>query len=74
MVKVAHENMLQIFEILAWGYGSIPWNAFSHLEKDKDLRDAITSFRTAYANKMKMAWDPILWEQKFNKTICAQEM
>jgi hypothetical protein len=24
VVKVALENMLQILEILAWGYGSIP--------------------------------------------------
>jgi hypothetical protein len=52
--------MLQILKIPTWGYGNILQVAFSCLEKDKDLRDAITSFKATYARKVKVAWDPTL--------------
>jgi hypothetical protein len=38
--------MLQILNILAWGCDTIPQDAFSHLEKHEDLKDAITSIKT----------------------------
>jgi hypothetical protein len=44
------------------------------LEKDEDLGDAITSSRDAYARKVKVAWDPILWDQESNKTAHTHEM
>jgi hypothetical protein len=44
------------------------------LEKDEDLKDAIISFKIAYANKTKVVWDLILWEREFSKTIRTQEM
>jgi hypothetical protein len=50
-----------------WGYGSILLNASSHLEKDEDLKDSITSSRIAYARKTKMAWDPTLWVRSLVK-------
>ncbi len=53
---------MQILKILVEGYGSIPCDAFSPLEKDEDLDDAITPLKATYAKKVKVAQDPMLWE------------
>jgi hypothetical protein len=55
----------------SWGYHNIPQDAFSHLEKDEHLRDAITSFRATYTKKAKVAWDPTLCKHESNKITCA---
>jgi hypothetical protein len=44
------------------------------LEKDEDLGDAMILFRVIYTGKVKVAWDPILWDQESSKTTCAHEM
>jgi hypothetical protein len=55
-MKVAKNHLLQILGIPAWGYDTILQNALSHLEKDEDLEDAITSFKATYTKKAKVAW------------------
>jgi hypothetical protein len=57
-----------------WGYSSIPQDAFSCLEKDEDLRDAIILYKAIYARKVKVAWYTTLWYLEFSKTTHAQEM
>ncbi|CAM6028974.1 unnamed protein product [Sphagnum balticum] len=59
-VKVAQDHLLQIFGIPTWRYGTIPQDAFSHLEKDEDLEDAITSSKTTSTRKAMVAWDATL--------------
>ncbi len=46
---------MQILKILAWGYGSIPWNTFSPLEKDEDFEHAIIPFKAIYVKKVNVA-------------------
>jgi hypothetical protein len=36
---------------------------------DEDLKDSIISSRVAYARKMKVAWDPTLWEWSLIKLL-----
>lgn len=74
LVKVAQKHLSQILGILAWRYGNILQYAFFRLEKDEDLGDAITLFRVIYTRKVKVAWDPILWDQESSKTTRAHEM
>jgi hypothetical protein len=65
---------LQILSIPTWRYDTIPQDAFSHLQKDEDLKDAITSSRTTSTKKAKVAWDATLWDQETSKTTHAQEI
>lgn len=45
---------MQIFKVLVCSYGSIPWDAFSLLEEDEDLEDAIIPFKAIYIKKVKV--------------------
>jgi hypothetical protein len=63
--------LLWILRIQAWGYGNIVQDAFSHLEKDEDLGDAIISSKIIFTKKVKVAQDPILWEWESIKTTYA---
>jgi hypothetical protein len=45
---------LQILGIPTWRYDTIPQDAFSHLEKDEDLKDAITLSIATYTRKAKV--------------------
>ncbi len=74
LVKVVQDHSLQILSIPTWRYDTIPQDAFSHLQKDEDLKDAITSSRTTSTKKAKVAWDATLWDQETSKTTHAQEI
>jgi len=45
---------MKILKILAWGYGNIPWDAFSPLEKDEGLEDAVTPLKGIYVKNVKV--------------------
>jgi hypothetical protein len=46
-----------MFDLNAWGVGSVPRNATSRMEKDEDLQGMIRSTRCVYARQLKTAWD-----------------
>jgi len=53
---------------------NVPQNATSRMEKDENLQEMIQSTHSAYAKRLKMAWDVENWDQESSKTSRTQEL
>jgi hypothetical protein len=51
----------------AWGMGSVPQDGTSQMNKDEDLQEMTRSTCSAYARRLKMAWDVKNWDRKLTK-------
>ncbi len=68
LVKLASEQLLKVLGLNALGVGSVPRDAASQMENDKDLQEIIRSTRCAYARQLKTAWDVKYWDRESSKT------
>jgi hypothetical protein len=51
--------LLGISDIIAWGVGFVPQNAWTRLEKDDNLVEVIRTSKMSYAKALKIAWDAL---------------
>jgi hypothetical protein len=68
LAKLASKIFLKILGISNCGMGYILQNAFSQIEKNKELGDIIFHYKLFYVRMVKVAWNATLWEWEFGKS------
>jgi hypothetical protein len=74
LVKFASKILLKILSISNWGVRYILRDAFSQIEKMKNLVTPSFNVSYLYVRRAKVAWNATLWEQKSYKSTQLEKM